>query len=267
MKTIPIVTQNVDRNVSSRDYPANKVLVTSFFLTLQGEGRFAGWPAIFVRLAGCNYGSKTDMCSWCDTSFQFDQAKAYDAEALLSELMRIPGYDASQILVITGGEPTLQLEVLTLIVKAKSYFKAIQIETNGTQPKFFAEADARGLSPRDFVTVVSPKANERLRKYPALHPTVQWWASDFKYVLSSDPESMHHVLPELALEMAKAGRSVYVSPMAIYKKAYAGEVSSIWDPELIDQASTARNYAYAADYTIKNKLRLSLQTHLITAIP
>jgi organic radical activating enzyme len=266
-----IMIQNADRNMSARDYARldGGLAVTSAFRTLQGEGRFSGWPAVFLRLAGCNYGSKTDYCQFCDTSFQFAGSTAYTIDELVQILTAMPGYTPNDILVITGGEPTLQYNVLSLIsrVKANALFAEVQIETNGSQPKFFEEAEMRGLTPKNFVTVVSPKANERTKKYPPLHPTVQWWASDFKYVLSSDPESMHHTLPELALHLAAVGRPVYVSPMAVYKRAYEGEVSSIWDDTLIDREATAANYAYAARYAIDRSLRLSVQTHLFTAIP
>lgn len=85
-------------------------------------------------------------------------------------------------------------------------------------------------------------------------------------MVSADPNDPHHTIPQWALDFAKDG-VVYVSPMAIYKKAYPGEVSSIWDDDLIDREKTAQNYAYAAQYAMKHNLHLSLQTHLFTAIP
>jgi 7-carboxy-7-deazaguanine synthase len=39
-------------------------MVTSMFFTLQGEGPYAGMPALFIRLAKCNLD-----CSFCDTFF------------------------------------------------------------------------------------------------------------------------------------------------------------------------------------------------------
>lgn len=269
MKTVMI--QNADRNVSPRDYVAldGKLAVSTIFRTLQGEGPYAGRPAMFLRLAGCNYGSKTDFCNFCDTSFQLDRAMHYDIEELAEVLVNIQGYRKTDVLVITGGEPTLQYALLSLITKlwAAEAFAVIQLETNGTQPKFFAEAEQRGMvipygSPM-FETVVSPKANERIKAYPRVADTTMRWASCFKFVLSADPESTHHTVPEWALN---SNRIVYVSPMAVYKKPYAGEVSSIWDAELIDQEATAKNYAYAAAYALEHNLRLSIQMHLITAI-
>lgn len=266
---IPIIPQNTDRNVSMRDFnDANGgIRVTSIFPTIQGEGPYAGWPAMFVRLAGCNYGSKTDFCKFCDTSFQIDNGTLYSPNDLLDRLIRDPKYHHEQVLVVTGGEPTLQLNLLDLIVKADNSFHKIQIETNGTQPKFFQEAGERGMR-KMFHTVVSPKANLRIGSYPKVHDDVRWWADCFKFVLSSDPENPHHEIPDWALADAKhSAKSVYVSPMAVYKRPYDGEVSSIWDDTLIDRARTAANYAYAAQYAMKHNLKLSLQTHLFTAIP
>lgn len=264
MKTI--IIQNVDRNVSARDYVDGNLAVTSIFRTLQGEGPLAGRTAVFVRLAGCNYGSKTDMCGFCDTSFQLDNAEWYTPERLFGAVLDLPDVNTKDCLVITGGEPTLQKTLLDFIVKAQGAFAEIQIETNGTQPKFFQEATDRGMDGHDFLVVVSPKANERLKKYPPIHKDVAWWASDLKYVLSADPESAHHLVPDEVLEKMRH-KTIWVSPMTVYKKAYTGEVSSIWDAELVDQKATAENYAYAASYALKNNLRLSVQVHTLTAIP
>lgn len=267
---IPIQIQNQDRNISARDYAdkPDQLRVTTWFRTLQGEGTRAGQPAVFLRLAGCNYGSKTDHCLFCDTSFQFDNAAILDVDTVLNALIGLEGYATSDILVITGGEPTLQTAILHLIARVLQgrYFKAVQIETNGTQPKFFETAEEMGLIGNERLEItVSPKANERLKKYPPLHPKVMWWANVLKFVISADPESAHYEVPRWALQES-VNKVVMVSPMTVYKKPYEGEVSSIWDAELVDQQQTAANYAYAAAYALKHNLRLSIQMHTITAI-
>ncbi len=265
MKTIQI-KQNVDRAIAARDYRdfGSKILITSVFSTIQGEGPFAGRPAMFVRLAGCNYGNKGDMCSWCDTSFEFDNGTLLEPEALLKMVMKAPGYNNRQVLVITGGEPTLQLNLLSFIVIASEHFADIQLETNGTQPKFYTEALARNMM-HLFKSVVSPKANEHLGKYPPVHKDVMWWATCYKFVVTADPTSPHHTIPEWAWALA-THKDVYVSPMAVYSKEYHGEVASFWDDGLIDRQQTAKNYHYAAVYAMKHRLRLSLQTHLLIGL-
>jgi organic radical activating enzyme len=41
-----------------------KLLVSNIFYTFQGEGPYAGQPAVFIRLAGCNLGDKIS-CNFC----------------------------------------------------------------------------------------------------------------------------------------------------------------------------------------------------------
>lgn len=271
MKTIPII-QHIDRAVSKRDYDqfGNDLLVTSTFSTIQGEGPLAGYPAMFVRLAGCNYGDKSDskFCNFCDTNFLFDQGLRYSPRDLLNHLTSIDGYNPEQVLVITGGEPTLQgANLLAFIVIAYQAFAEIQIETNGTQPKFYQEAVKTGCTPL-FKSVVSPKANQSKGTYPPVHPDVMWWASCLKFVVDSDPMSAHHTVPQWALDSSK---TVYISPLAVYLRSYAGEVSSIWDEGLINREETARNYAYAARYVQElakagHRVRLSVQSHLFVGV-
>jgi 7-carboxy-7-deazaguanine synthase len=265
------VVQNIDRVVTRKDFASlgsGKLLVTSFFRTIQGEGPFAGYPAVFLRLAGCNFGDKRDHCSWCDTAFQFSHGHAYDVRALLDELTSLPGYRASDILVVTGGEPTLQhalLDMLTVVSERKS-FARVQIETNGTQAAFFS---AMAELPKQAwpVVVVSPKASVHARQYAKVSDTVLRLSHALKFVVEDEESSCHFELPQWAFDARDAhGLTLYVSPMAVYARPYDGEVSSIWEDGLIDREATARNYAYAARYAMDRNVLLSLQTHLFVGI-
>ena len=44
-----------------------KFPVMEHFYTIQGEGVFTGYPAYFIRLAGCDVG-----CTWCDVKDSWD---------------------------------------------------------------------------------------------------------------------------------------------------------------------------------------------------
>ena len=110
--------------------------VNEIFYSIQGEGAHSGEAAIFIRLSGCNL-----KCSFCDTEHQPYQDLTEDE--ICAEIAKYP----ASLLIITGGEPTLQLTE-TLIGKIHELSKTVAIETNGTRPV------PRGV---DWVTV-SPKS-------------------------------------------------------------------------------------------------------------
>ena len=262
------IRQNVDVAIKRKDYDSlgkDKLKISSYFRTIQGEGKYAGYPAIFLRLAGCNFGAKDVNCSWCDTAFHFSRGEVWDLDLLLEVLMNIPGYNGKDILVITGGEPTLQHNLIEFIDRAygKGTFSAIQMETNGTQSSYFNAVVARGTQ-YQCSTTVSPKASYKANKYAPLADVVLDCADVLKFVLEDVPDSPHYTIPEWALMVTDI--DVYVSPMAVYKRPYVGEVSSAWDAELINQEATARNYNYAARYAMQHNLKISTQQHLFLTL-
>ncbi|MEY3152603.1 MAG: hypothetical protein RLZZ49_870 [Bacteroidota bacterium] len=93
------------------------------FLTLQGEGRFAGHAAYFIRLGGCDVG-----CVWCDVkeSWDMDKHPRIAVEALVGHAAE----SGATIAVITGGEPLMHdLGILTTELKKKNI--RTHIETSG----------------------------------------------------------------------------------------------------------------------------------------
>ncbi len=118
--------------------------VKEVFLTLQGEGVQAGRRAVFVRFAGCNLWSgreqdrATAVCRFCDTDFVGTDgvggAKFADAAALAEAVQGFwgPG-DALRFVVLTGGEPMLQVDDALVEALHTAGFE-IAIESNGTLP-------------------------------------------------------------------------------------------------------------------------------------
>lgn len=103
-------------------HEAPTLRVNEIFYSLQGEGRFTGTPAVFLRLSGCNL-----SCPFCDTSH--GSATEMTLGEILAELSRYP----ARHLVITGGEPAMQLTAeIVGRLRRQGYF--IQVETNGTLP-------------------------------------------------------------------------------------------------------------------------------------
>ena len=116
--------------------------VKELFYTLQGEGRNAGRAAVFCRFAGCNLwsGREADrasaVCRFCDTDFVGTDGdgggRFADAAALADAVAAAWGGDGGQRLVVmTGGEPLLQLDP-PLIDALHAHGFEIAVETNGT---------------------------------------------------------------------------------------------------------------------------------------
>ena len=98
--------------------------ILEIFYSIQGEGRNQGKPAIFIRLAGCNL-----RCRWCDTPGVYDGGVLLDAGQIIG---KIRDFRCREI-CITGGEPLLQKEELTGLLRLLSGLGYhTEIETNGT---------------------------------------------------------------------------------------------------------------------------------------
>lgn len=100
----------------------HEYMVNEIFYSLQGEGRWAGRAAIFVRFSGCNL-----KCPFCDTDFK--KYTKMTAREILAQLLE---YSQCNFVVLTGGEPTLQVDTdFVDMLHSNGYYVAM--ETNGTR--------------------------------------------------------------------------------------------------------------------------------------
>jgi organic radical activating enzyme len=108
--------------------------------TLQGEGAHAGRPCVFLRFAACNI-----QCSWCDTDFAAEGAVKLSAAEIVDQLVALDIHGARMV-VVTGGEPTLQWDSELADALRAAGFRT-HMESNGTRVP---------AAPVDWLTV-SPK--------------------------------------------------------------------------------------------------------------
>ena len=110
--------------------------------TIQGEGKSAGMKTMFLRTSLCNL-----ACIWCDTPYAwnwlgtpFKHPQKYDRQKEIhdmscKDIVKILKERESEVksLVISGGEPLLQLdEIIELLKLLKADGYRVEIETNGT---------------------------------------------------------------------------------------------------------------------------------------
>ena len=146
--------------------------VKEIFLTLQGEGMQAGRRAVFLRLAGCNLWTgreqdrATALCTFCDTDFvgmDGENGGRYAADPLAEKVATLWVEGERPLVVITGGEPMLQLDApLIEALHARGF--EIAVETNGTLPA------PAGL---DWICV-SPKAGTKVVQHTGDELKLVW---------------------------------------------------------------------------------------------
>jgi len=98
--------------------------VVEIFNSIDGEGKFAGAPASFIRLHGCNL-----RCVYCDTAYSYDGTFTW---MTLDEILNKMDEKKLIHVTLTGGEPLLAADADKLIeaLLIKGYI--VNIETNGS---------------------------------------------------------------------------------------------------------------------------------------
>lgn len=206
----------------------NLLEVESIFYTLQGEGPYAGAPAVFIRLGGCNL-----ACDFCDT--EFESFSEMTLKHVLSKVAEISPASHKPLIVLTGGEPLRQpVEALCQALLENGY--KIQIETNGTLSR---------LLPEEVDIVCSPKNTGR--GYFPIREDLLSRVKAFKFIISSS-HSGYTQVPEVG--QRKYCIPVYVQPM----DEHSAE-------------KNMANVAYTKELAMKHGYRLSLQLHKILGIP
>ena len=150
---------------SSTLYP-----VMEHFYTLQGEGKYTGTSAYFIRLGGCDVG-----CVWCDVKESWDAD--IHPKMSVEELIRIVSQYPGELVVITGGEPAMY-DLTALVDALHAIGKYVAIETSGTSD-LAGDVDWYTFSPKKFKAPVEEaymKASEL--KIVIFHKSDLAWAED-----------------------------------------------------------------------------------------
>ena len=144
-----------------------KIKVSEIFTSFQGEGPYVGTPATFLRLYGCNLD-----CEWCDTDMSTYELLSVDdvAEIILTQME----FNNIKTLIITGGEPTLQMEEIKRLIKELPEDIKIQMETNGSLFEYIPEIEY----------VISPKQD----KEKVFENYYNYENTFFKFVITSQED-------------------------------------------------------------------------------
>jgi 7-carboxy-7-deazaguanine synthase len=146
--------------------------VMEAFYTIQGEGKFSGHAAYFIRLGGCDVG-----CHWCDVKESWDANihPKKNIETILQQAKLHPG----RLAVITGGEPLMHnLNELTKALQSAGF--QTNIETSGVCGEVTGQWDWICFSPKKF-----KKPDPRIFKKANELKVIIYNQSDFEFALEN----------------------------------------------------------------------------------
>lgn len=190
--------------------------VKEAFLTLQGEGVQAGSRAVFLRFAGCNLWSgreqdrATAQCNFCDTDFVGTDGpgggKFADADKLAAHVEALWGAGKERrLVVITGGEPMLQLDEALIDALHQRGFR-VAVESNGTMVAVRG-IDWLCISPKAGTEVVQRSGDELKLVWPqqGIEPAeIEGWEFDHFLVQPLDgPDRTASIDAAIDLAMAR----------------------------------------------------------------
>lgn len=216
--------------------------VHSIFPTIQGEGPFAGQPAVFIRLAGCNL-----QCPLCDTEYTAGRQRLSVPVIFDTVLDHAPPGGYRPLIVLTGGEPFRQnIQPLVQFLLDKGY--RVQIETNGSLFRPLPYGNPA------LTVVCSPKSGK-------LNSDLLFHIKAFKYVAKSGDIDIYDGLPIHALDHP-VGKKVARPPFGFPRTSVYLQPVDVQDVaenqiHLRAVVASVRNFGYT----------LCLQTHKIINVP
>lgn len=239
----------------------------------------------------------------CDTYFDSGTWKTYDQlfEESAHEItafyarrnVEVPAWAIAHpkrkvVLVITGGEPSLQDNLVPFLEQAKQYFSEVQIESNGIR--------VLENLPEHVTLVVSPKCLEKSDiavKYLEPNKDMLARADCLKFVMCSPDTAQftpYAEVPKWAHDWAATtGKPIFVSPMNVYlrepkkakelraakqlteitieERSMVDETISFWEEGLLDMKKNQINHEYTADYAMRHGFLFNMQIHLFASLP
>ena len=99
--------------------------ITEIYTSVQGETQYTGLPCTLVRTTGCDL-----RCGYCDTAYAFYGGKDMTLDEVMAEVQRL----GAPLVLLTGGEPMLQREIVALSERLLAEGFRVMIETSGAHP-------------------------------------------------------------------------------------------------------------------------------------
>lgn len=201
--------------------------ISELFYSLQGEGKRTGVPSFFIRTNYCNLRCRFAGGNYCDTPYTSwlpddnENLGDVEVEKIIDRFIKSGARDA----VITGGEPAIQKEELSLLCSGlKSSGAYITLETNGTIISDFKNnIDLVSVSPKLSSSVPYGTEHEKAHKINRINNDVlleyekgfreKLFDIQWKFVICSERDIQE--IKELQQSIGFSNRDVYLMPEGV----------------------------------------------------
>lgn len=238
--------------VQETHHDGHELMVNSAFHTIQGEGPFAGRPAYFIRLTGCNL-----KCHFCDT--EFDRGTLMNVQKLIAEAARYKDEYGTDLIVLTGGEP-LRQPLKALLLECYIHGFRVQIETAGTLFQDELMPYRNDILPGWLTIVCSPKTGK-------VHTLLEPHINAYKYVLRDDEEGGRWIHYHDFLPLNNTQVDGKVKRLARPPENFPRDKIYVQPMDEQDEVRNRRNTKLAAEVAMKKGYTLCLQVHKIAELP
>lgn len=223
------------------------MLISEIYHSRQGEGLLTGTPSIFLRTSGCNL-----RCGFCDTPFaSWDPSgETMTLDTIVQRSAEIAQQNSIDHVVITGGEPMIQKQMVELTQRLRSLGLHITMETAGTvyQP---VECDLMSISPKLSNSTPDP---ERAGEWLTRHEDTRHQPDVIKRLMDEFSYQLKFVVdtPEDLVEIRQ-----YVSELSTYQTQRV-----LLMPQGVSSDQLDSKEAWLSEYCHQHGFRFSPRMHI-----
>lgn len=248
------VSSEADITERPRDGSGTESLpINELFYSVQGEGKLAGVPSVFVRTSGCNL-----RCWFCD-SYHTSWEPTHAWMSTKEIIDEVSTHAKADHVVVTGGEPLIHEETTHLIDTLSKDGYHITVETNGTicpdaaidlasiSPKLSSSTPTASKDPKGDGEW-SEKHEEQRIDMTALARLVENYSFQLKFVVTSqaDIEELNDIVKRTREQTSARIRNQDILLM----------------PEGQTEAEVAQKRAQVADLAMEHGYRYTPRLHV-----
>lgn len=227
-----------------------RLRVNERFVSVQGEGLLVGTPSSFVRLTGCNL-----RCAWCDSA-----QTSWTPEGEWAEIDALVQFCTSgpRHVVVTGGEPLLQPDVVTLTQRLADAGHHITIETAGTRWLDGLQCDLLSVSPK--LANSTPHARDRV--WADKHEALRWPVTTVRRLLEAHDWQLKFVVRATDSETLRSDVEEVCAMLADAQVPQSSHARVLLMPEGTDPQRLSADYAAVIPHCQTHGFVLGQRLHI-----